>query len=60
MIWKSIAIGCAGWSLGLMMGLSLGFRVGTRRTIILFQRHFPSTETLNKLVKVLLEAAQKK
>ena len=57
-IWTPV-VGAACWSLGLLMGLSLGFRVGTRRTIILFTQHFPTLSTMNELVRHLFKIAER-
>jgi hypothetical protein len=51
-IWTPVLCAVA-WMLGLLMGLSLGFRVGTKRTVILFTQHFPTLRTMNALVKNL-------
>lgn len=40
---------------GGLMGLSLGFRVGTKRTVLIFKQHFPSSAQLNALVSALLK-----
>ena len=46
------------WTLGLLMGLSLGYRFGTQRTVMIFKKHFPTTQTLNALVSILLKASK--
>lgn len=55
MTWEIIAFSLLGWSLGLLMGLSLGFRVGTKRTILIFKRHFPTSQMMADVVKAILE-----
>ena len=57
-IWTPVL--CAAfWMLGILMGLSLGFRVGTRRTIVLFSQTFPTLKTMNDLVKALFSIADR-
>ena len=38
---------------GMIVGLSLGFHLGTKRTVILFLKYFPSNQTMLQLVKTL-------
>lgn len=63
MLWKIIAYsagaGALGFALGVIVGLSLGFRVGTQRAILIFKRHFPTSAMMNDVVRALLAAAKK-
>lgn len=63
MMWRDLffaALGAlGGFAVGMIMGLSLGFRIGTRRTIILFTKHFPTLNTMNQLVALLFKVANR-
>ena len=63
MNWHQLAIVslccCVCTAFGMVIGLSLGFQLGTKRTIILFTRHFPTVVTMNELVKQLFRIANK-
>ena len=50
-IWTPVLCSAA-WGVGIIMGLSMGFYFGTRRSVLLFMRYFPTTETMNKRPKV--------
>ena len=63
MNWRDAAFLMAGFGLGgifgMIVGLSLGFRIGTKRTIMLFTRYFPTLQTMDQLVKVLFSIANR-